>query len=242
MTGETHRAGGFLCSVIGFAVLKHNGLLLTDVHEGLQWLMLYPFCMWGSVAPDLDHNSHAIPMKDPPSKLLNGILHIGAPLEKIAGDNKKSGVYKLGHLLNAHHRSWQTHSDLTLFLVGFLLYKIVSSEWQVGVVNALLLQIALTGICIGLIAHFILDMLTTDGVWSIVLCSIGLGVKKIFPKIKHFPQKLHIVPRLHCFRTGDDWEHFVCKTLHVCNWLGLIWLIYTVFDLQRLIPWEITFG
>ena len=43
MTGKTHRAGGILCSIIGFAILKEKGLLLPDVNEGLQWLIIYPF-------------------------------------------------------------------------------------------------------------------------------------------------------------------------------------------------------
>ena len=235
MTGETHRAGGFLCSVIGFALLKENNLLLPDIHEGLQWLMLYPFCMWGSVAPDLDHNSHAIPLKDPPSKLINKVLHIGAPLENVSAHNKKSTAYKVGHILNAHHRSWQTHSDLTLFLVLFALYKILSSQWKVGAMNAILLQIVLAGICIGLIAHFFLDMLTTEGVWSILLSCFSMAFRKK-------PIKLHFVPKLKFFHTGDEWEEFVRKVINVCNWIGMFWLIYTIFDLQQFVPFDISFG
>ena len=56
MTGNTHRAGGMLCSVVGFALLKEQGLLLPEINPCIQWLVMYPFCYWGSTASDLDHN------------------------------------------------------------------------------------------------------------------------------------------------------------------------------------------
>ena len=43
MTGKTHKAGGMLCTIVGFTILKENGLLINNVNEGVQWLMMYPF-------------------------------------------------------------------------------------------------------------------------------------------------------------------------------------------------------
>ena len=128
MTGETHKAGGMLMSIVGFALLKNNNLLAPDVNLGLQWLVIYPFCMWGSIASDLDHNPNAIPMKDYPSKLINKALHITKPIEDATENNKKSFLYKISHFLNARHRSWQTHSDLTLGIMIFLLYKLLTIQ------------------------------------------------------------------------------------------------------------------
>lgn len=243
LTGKTHKAGGFLCSVIGFALLRENHILLDGVNEGLQWLMMYPFCYWGSVASDLDHNPHAIPMKDPPSRVVSGLLHLTAPLEKSLSKNgdTKSGVYKFARFFNAHHRSWQTHSDLTLFLLLFLLNSITNGVFGLGAVDSLLLSIALMGVTIGLIAHLVLDMLTTEGIWSILLVVLSRVVRKINPRIKNFPEKLHIVPSLHFFRTGDKWEMFVQKVIKILNVCATLYLIWTIFDVGSLLPFKITF-
>lgn len=244
MTGKTHRYGGFLCSVIGFALLRENHMLIDGANEGLQWLMMYPFCYWGSVASDLDHNKHAIPMKDEPSKLINKLLHLTAPLQKSLEKSgaTKGALYKFAKLFNAKHRSWQTHSDLTFFTLLFILYCVVSGKFAMGAVDSLLLSIILTGVIIGLIAHFVLDMLTTDGVWSILLVVLGKILRKLNPRIKQFPEKLRIVPPVHFFRTGDSWEKFVQKVLRVLNVLAMIYLLWTVFNIGSLIPYEIHFN
>ena len=143
MTGKTHRAGGFLCSVVGFALLRENNLLLPNVNEGLQWLMMYPFCMWGSVASDLDHHWQSCPMKDPPSYVVNKLLHLTAPVQKSlekAGD-KKSGVYKVAKTFNASHRSWQTHSDLTLFVMIGLLIAVLNNNFGLGQIDAMFVRV-----------------------------------------------------------------------------------------------------
>lgn len=243
MTGETHKLGGFVCSVVGFAVLRENGLLLKDVHEGLQWLMIYPFCYWGSVASDLDHNTHAIPMKDPPSRIVNGALHLTAPLEKALkdGGDTKSFLYKFARLFNAHHRSWQTHSDLTLFALLFLLNRVVHGDFGLSAVSSLFLSIVIVGVSIGLIAHFILDMLTTDGVWSVLLVVLGRVIRKFNPRLKYFPEKLRLVPRSSLFKTGDKWEKFVQKVLRILNVCATLYLVWTVFNIGSLIPFKITF-
>ena len=33
MTGKTHKAGGMLVSIVGFAILREKGLLLPDVNQ-----------------------------------------------------------------------------------------------------------------------------------------------------------------------------------------------------------------
>lgn len=243
MTGKTHRYGGFLCSVVGFALLKENNMLIDGVNEGLQWLVMYPFCYWGSVASDLDHNSHAIPMKDPPSIVVNKLLHLTAPLRKSlekSGD-KKSALYKFAKLFDASHRSWQTHSDLTLFTLLYLIHCVLTGRFVMGAVDSLLLSLILMGVATGLVAHFILDMLTTDGVWSVLLVVLGRILRKINPRIKHFPQKLRLVPRLHCFRTDGSWELFVQKVLKILNVCATLYLLWTLLKINNLIPYEINF-
>lgn len=244
MTGKTHRAGGFLCSVVGFEVLKHNGLLLDGVEESLQWLMMYPFCMWGSVASDLDHHWQSCPMKDPPSFVFNKILHLTAPIQKTldkAGATK-NGLYKVAKTFNASHRSWQTHSDLTFFALFSLLKLILSGALGLGAVDTLLLRFVVMGVCVGMIAHFVLDMLTTDGVLSVILVVLGKILKFFNPRIKNFPEKLRLVPRSHRFSTSGSWEIFVNKVLKVLNVLAMIYLLWSILGLGKYIPYEIVIG
>ncbi len=80
MTGKTHRQGGMLCSLVGFALLKQNGLLNPEVNELVQLLVMYPFCVWGSVASDLDHEWDSAPTKGYPDFVINKALHITKPL------------------------------------------------------------------------------------------------------------------------------------------------------------------
>ena len=120
MTGKTHKVGGMLCAVSGFILLRNSNMLLPNVNEFIQLAVMYPFAMWGSTAPDLDHHWESCPDKTLPNYVVNKALHITKPLMKLTESNKSSGVYKFAKMMNASHRSWQTHSDLTLLLVILL--------------------------------------------------------------------------------------------------------------------------
>lgn len=251
MTGKTHRAGGMLCSLVGFALLKDNNLLLPDVNEGLQWLVMYPFCMWGSIASDLDHHWESCPSKDYPSWLVNKALHITAPVQKVMDKNlsnsqkKHNLVYKLATFLNAKHRSWQTHSDLTLFAMLFLLYSVISGAFtSLGAVDVIIANLVITGVCLGIIAHFILDVLTPEGVWLTLFVVFNRLIKSIFPRFKGLPEKLHLVPHKKFFATGESWEMFVQKVLKVLTVLSLIWFLLTFLNpyIKDIIPYTITFN
>lgn len=244
MTGKTHRAGGFLCSVVGLFVLKNNGLLLDGVSIWLQWLAMYPFCIWGSVANDLDHNWQCCPYRDPFSMVINKLLHITAPIEKtleLSGDTS-SGLYKVAKTFNASHRSWQTHSDLTFLILVSLLVAVLRNSFGLGAVEALLIRVMLMGVTLGMIAHFLLDMMTTDGIHSLLLKGIGRLLRKLNPSIRHFPEKIRFVPAWRCFHTNGGWEAFVFKVLKVLNILAMLYLLWSVFGIGNLIPYEITFN
>ena len=242
MTGGTHKAGGMLMSIVGFALLKNNNLLAQDVNLGLQWLVIYPFCMWGSVASDLDHNANVIPMKDYPSKLINKALHITKPIEDAMEQNKDNFLYKFSHLFNARHRSWQTHSDLTLGIMIFLLYQLLTVQ-TLGSLNAadlIILRLVLMGICIGVLAHFLLDIITPEGIWLVGFCIINKLIKH-----KVLPEKLHLVPKGHSFfATGGKWESFIRKVLEISTWVALVWLLVSIIGpkLVNYIPYTITYN
>lgn len=247
MTGATHRAGGMLVSIVGFAILREKGLLLPNVNEVVQWLVMYPFTMWGSVASDLDHHWESCPSKDIPSRAVNMALHITKPAKKMLdrmmseSSRKRNPVYKLVDFLNASHRSWQTHSDLTLFAMLYLLYKVFTgAAGSLSVTDTAIVTLVLTGICLGVVAHFILDSLTPDGIWLVGLAVLN-SILHLFKVKVSLPQKLHLVPKTQFFATGGPWEQFVQKVLKVCTILVLIWFVYVQFApyLARFIPWEI---
>ncbi len=225
MTGKTHRAGGMLVSVVGFEVLRQQGLLLPDVHQGLQWLVMYPFVMWGSVASDLDHHWQSCPSKDYPSWCINKLLHIGKPLEELTEHNEQGVLHKTGKLLNAHHRSFQTHSDITLYLVLALLFYLAGGEntlVNLGNMDRAIGTLVLFGLGMGILAHLVLDMLTPEGIWV----SILVVANKLTPKHIRIPEKLHFVPHSSFFATGGTWEIFIQKLLTFLTVVSLLWLGY----------------
>jgi len=234
MTGKTHKMGGMLMSVVGFTVLKNNGLLLANVNEGLQWLMIYPFCMWGSIASDLDHHWDSCPSKDIPSWFVHKALHITEPAYKKLDstlDNKSkkcSLLYKFSKFFTARHRSWQTHSDLTFVFMLWLLYSIMHGKFTVFNHNdILLLTLVLTGICLGIVAHFVLDLLTPEGVWNTFAVLLNRFVLK--GKLPRHFEKWHFVPKMRCFATGSSWEDFIYKVLRVLTVVSVVYLLITVF-------------
>lgn len=247
MTGTTHRAGGVLVSIVGFTILREKGLLLPDVNEAVQWLVMYPFTMWGSVASDLDHHWESCPSKDLPSRVVNMALHITRPVKKMLdGTMSESSrqhnlFYKIVSFFNASHRSWQTHSDLTLFAMLYLLYTVWTGG--VGGLNALdssIVTLVLTGVCLGVVAHFILDMLTPEGILLVIPATINQLFQLFKVKVR-LPQKLHLVPKTTFFATGGSWEQFVQKVLKICTVLIVIWFVWVQIApvILRILPFEL---
>lgn len=252
MTGKTHKMGGMLISVIGFSLLRDNGLLLSDVNEGIQWLVMYPFCMWGSTVSDLDHHWDSCPTRDIPSWFVHKGLHIAEPVYRSLNDNlsssdKKSNlVYKVSRFLTARHRSWQTHSDLTFFAVLYLLHLVMNNSISLfNQLDTLLLTLVLTGICLGVAAHFILDLLTPEGVWNTPMVLLNRFILK--GKLPRRFEKWRFVPKMRCFATGSSWEDFIYKVLRVLTVVSIIYLVVSVFfqDQWRylidLIPFRLEF-
>lgn len=235
MTGKTHRQGGMLVSIVGFALLREKGLLLPDMNIGLQWLLMYPFCYWGSTASDLDHNWDSCPSKDYPSWVINKALHLSAPAEKLfnstltEGQKDRNVIYKVCRLFNAHHRSWQTHSDLTLLVMLYLLDCVLHGRvTALGAVDTSILSLILMGICIGIIAHFLLDMITPDG---IVLVG-GILLNKVFKACRmpiRMPERLRLVPRTQFFATGGKWEQIIQWLLKIGTAFSLVYILLVTF-------------
>lgn len=252
MTGETHRMGGMFISVVGFTLLKNHGLLLPDVNEGVQWLAMYPFCMWGSTASDLDHHWESCPSKDIPSWFIHKALHITEPVYKklnntlTSSQKKSSFLYKFSKFFTARHRSWQTHSDLTFVVMLYLLYSIMNGKFTFfSQTDVLFLTLMLTGVCLGVVAHFVLDLLTPEGVWNTVAVLLNRTV--LNGKLPKSLEKWHFVPKMRCFATGSGWEDFIRKVLKVLTVVSVFYLLVSVLFptqlsyLVDLIPYRLEF-
>lgn len=226
MTGKTHRVGGVLCVLGGFSYLQAKGLLLSNVNPVLQLSVMYPFALYGSTFSDLDHNAQSAPSKDLVSVIINRFLHLTTKAHEATGN-------KVFALLDAKHRSWQTHSDVFLVLLLFGLKRLLTSsleitnpvEYSIGVLMGV-------GFLLGIVSHLILDMLTTEGIWSLILVIIG----KVIPGGKYFPKKLSIVPKTRIFHTGGKWETLVRRVLVAISIVLFIRLLYVMQ------PYRLTFN
>lgn len=225
MTGKTHRVGGMLCVLGGFTYLESKGLLLRNVNPILQLTVMYPFALYGSIVSDLDHNANSIPSKDIVSVAINRVLHLTSGLnESTGGKNKMFGI------LDAKHRSWQTHSDLFLIVLMYALYQMVM-ETKLATVESVIWSLVGMGFILGVISHLILDMITPEGIWSFVLVGIGkVTGNKVIPK------KIRLVPDSKFFSTGGPWESLVRNILWLCCVVLFIRLIYLMT------PYRITFN
>lgn len=225
MTGKTHRVGGMLCVLGGFTYLESKGLLLRNVNPLLQLTVMYPFALYGSIVSDLDHNANSIPSKDIVSVAINRVLHLTSGLnESTGGRNKVFG------LLDAKHRSWQTHSDLFLVALMYALYQMVM-ETKLATVESVIWSLVGMGFILGVISHLVLDMITPEGIWSFIL----VGISKVTGK-RLIPKKLRLVPDSKFFSTGGPWESLVRNILWICCVVLFIRLIYLMT------PYRITFN
>lgn len=249
MTGKTHKKGGMLCAMIGFVILRDKGLLYGNINPILQIIIMYPFAIWGSICSDLDHHWSSCPDKSIPSRVINWILHLAKPLEDNLGKtgfNKSPLVKLVCTLFNAKHRSWQTHSDLTLFGALLLLKHILDGNLGSLILSKqdiILASLIVTGITMGIIAHFIYDSITPEGIWLIGFCLINKVLRK-----KVLPEKLHFVPKTKFFATGGSWETLIRKISGVLTWIFAVYIVLTTINpdifkgLISNIPIEISVG
>lgn len=219
-----------LCAMVGFIILRDKGLLFGNINPILQLLIIYPFAMWGSIASDLDHHWSSCPDKSIPSWVINHILHLAKPLEdnlKRSGSVKSPVLKLVCTVFNAKHRSWQTHSDLTLICMILLLKHIAEGKlgsWVLSQQDVVIASLVMTGVVMGIIAHFIYDMLTPEGIKLV-------GVM-IINNIFHtkFKETVHFVPKLHIFATGGSWETFIRKLSNIATWFTAIYIVCTTVD------------
>lgn len=218
MQGNTHRVGGALSCLLGYTILYNKGMVMQDVNPLLQLTVMYPFAIYGSVVSDLDHNWNSAPAKDPISKGINGLLHLTTGIRKKTGS--KNPILSV---LDAKHRSWQTHSDLFLFV--FVALGIFLSGGDISNANTIILKLVLMGFVLGLISHLVLDSLTPAGIWCIIPSIIGR--RRV---------AFRLVPKTKFFATGGSWELIVRTIMYFVIIILGIYIFYTMS------PYRITFN
>jgi hypothetical protein len=134
--------------------------------------------------------------------------------------------------LNADHRSWQTHSDLTLGLCLYALYRLlVIPEPSI---NVTILSLVVTGLLTGIVAHLGLDLLTPGGIKLFLLDAIN----SLFGT--HLPAKLHLVPNSSFFATGGKWENIICIVLKIMTGVMFLYVLYLMLSIY--LPFKLSFG
>lgn len=236
MTGKTHQLGGELSAVLGFVLLKEKGLLLSDANLYLQLVAMYPFTLWGAKALDLDHHGDALPMHDVLSVTLSRVLHLTyKPYKRMKTKLEDNGVspsrkrkirrsfwYKFCKWANASHRSWQTHSELTFFVLVAVLWWIFNLSIT-ETTNIVLLYIMIVGAGMGMLSHLVLDALTSDGIPLVLFRFVNLtllGKSKL-----QLPERLHLVPKSGAFSCESNWESFISKLLRLFTVVSVVYLV-----------------
>lgn len=225
MMGQTHRVGGMLCALAGYTYLESRGMLIADVSPLVQLAVIYPFAIYGSTFPDLDHNPDSIPSKDIVSIMVNKILHLTSGIRERSGKELKGPLA----VFDARHRSWQTHSDLFL-----LICIILSISWvggSVSTANGIILKLVATGFILGLVSHMVLDIITPAGIWCVGAVLISKATKR-----RKFPVKIHLVPHSKFFATGGTWETIVRYFMWVVCVLLMVRIIW------GMLPYSIVFS
>lgn len=147
MLYKTHKAGGALCMLIAFELLRSKGLLVDGIAPWMQLTIMYPASSWGSTAPDLDHHIDAVKEQTPANLV----------------------VHKVLHLFHPKHRSWQTHSIIPTALLPILMLAIMffTGIWESTEIEYTIIRLILVGAGTGILSHLILDAFTTAGIYIV---------------------------------------------------------------------------
>lgn len=111
MMDKTHAKGGQVAALGGYLWLQNSGVMSQVPVPGyVGLLIIYPFAVRASTAPDLDHGKNSTPSHDVVGKAIWYVLHATTNLRK--GMRPKGLVYSVLGLFDCKHRSWQTHSEI----------------------------------------------------------------------------------------------------------------------------------
>lgn len=233
MEGKTHRLGGTVCALAGFIAFKESGYLLPDevVSPALQFLVVYSAGIYGGMWSDNDHHWESSPLKDPASWVQNKLLHLANKPYKVlderlsSTEKRSSFFYKTLKFLACRHRSWQTHSEVTLLAIWWLM-----TNPQVlfnGAVDSVLWMLVMMGFGLGVISHLLLDCLTTEG----IRFALGVFIRSYAPSFP-IPETIRFVPPSPVFKTGSNWELMIRKGLAFTQYVLILIVILYAFGIS----------
>lgn len=213
MVEKTHKAGGTLLAVVGLQIMSKHNLLIEDINPALQFIVEYPFVIWGSIAPDFDRDWEGIGNKNFINYYINKILRLFNPIYDKYSEDKCRGVkvnarkFKIAKMLSCRHRSWQTHSDISFIIlvltyIGMIKGSLFLSKVETN--DSKLILLCYTGVIIGILSHYILDALTRDGLDLIIPTIVRNFIrKKLKMGRKEKKVKFRLVPNSELFSCGD---------------------------------------
>lgn len=157
MIYATHKAGGALFALTGFAILSRTSLISPEIEPWMALALMYPASSFGSTLPDLDHNWNSVKEHTPVNWLIHKIIGLTRPI----------------------HRSWQTHC-LGLSLIGIALMYVLLWLWNTNQwfgtpqTTLSILFLLITGLSLGILSHLFLDTFTRAGIYLIPKVKIRL--------------------------------------------------------------------
>lgn len=241
MQGKTHKLGGVTSAFAGLIFAEKTGIGVGEIHSLASAVVIYPLAIYGSTASDLDHHPGSIPHRDPVSYSISWLMHCLKPLQERT--KKNSFAYHLLSLGNAKHRSWQTHSDVSV-LVLLLAFYFITTKGIPGFndVSSAVVQLGLIGLLLGLLAHLFLDMITPEGIHLLsgkfvnLVCRVPIvpGTLRLVPKKPVWVRDKN-GKRVSYFATGSIWESHVNTTLKIVNWLLFLYWVYLLTPYQLVI-------
>ena len=186
MTGKTHVLGGMALGLGGFLCMRSAGMLIPDINEQLQVCIILPYAIWSSTVPDLDQDRESVGQKNP----LNLFIQ------------------KIFKLTGAKHRSVKSH--VVPMLISFVLYLLSAFNFIWSNLNGTeisILNLITLGLFLGFLSHFILDIMTKEGITI-----NGIAIR--------------VVPDSSVFCTGSYYEIIVRRVLYAITCI-LIVLLFT---------------
>ena len=98
-----------------------------------------------------------------------------------------------------------------------------------GMYDSTLICVLGEGLLSGVLSHLLLDVITTDGIWSFILAPISIFKSKHKDDIKDYLFRLSLVPKIKFFSTDDSnspWERLVRGMMVVGIVLILLYILY----------------
>lgn len=165
---KTHRVGGLLGGLVGYTLLKQGNLLMKDVF-GLSLLIITYFSsLYGTCIPELSHRNWCdIPYKGILSWLLWKIFSLPVTIIALIQQNRGKSSIKTATNLNIDSGKWVTHSDIFLCLSMVVIFNLLS--FKPNSIDSCLLISICVGLLCGVVSHLLVDVLSGDGIYSLLL-------------------------------------------------------------------------